>query len=201
MAREILNDAEFYQSYEIIGGEKVLAPATNLKHGGIIGRLYMFIGTYLDSNGKGYCFGDNVDVHFPDGSIFQPDFCIVLKEHEEILNWDGHIYGAPDMVVEVLSLSTRRNDLTVKKDTYEANGVREYWIVDPWMKGITVYLLRDGKYFWDDEYILFDEKNDAKDLEWLENAGKLDQVKHEIPVDALDGLKIPLKYIFKWGYK
>ena len=200
MATEILNDALFYQSYEIIGGEKIMAPAANLKHNGIIGRLFMFIGTYLDVNDKGYCFSDSADVHFHDGSLYKPDFSVVLKEHEQILNWDGSIYGTPDMVVEILSYSTRLNDLTIKKDTYEANGVREYWIVDPWMRGVDVYLLRDGKYELDGEYILFDEKLYAKDLEWLTNAGKLDQIKHEVPVSILDGLKVPLKYIFKWGY-
>ena len=95
-----------------------------------------------------------------------------------------------------MSKSTRKNDLTVKKDTYEANGVREYWIVDPYMKVVSGYLLRDGKYFLDDEYILFDEK----DLELLNNNGLTVQIKHEVPVKILDGLTIPLKHIFKWAY-
>ena len=201
MSTEILNDAEFYKSYEIIGGEKILAPAANPTHGSIVGRLYMFIGTYLDTKDNGYVFVDDVDVHFPDGNLYKPDLCVVLKENELIIDWLKGIYGAPDMVVEVLSKSTRRNDLTVKKDVYERNGVREYWIVDPLMKSIDVYLLRDGKYFLDDEYILFDEKADAKELEWIANAGKLDQIKTEIPVSILDGLKIPLNSIFKWGYR
>ena len=97
------------------------------------------------------------------------------------------------MIVEVLSKSTRKNDLTIKKDLYEAHGVREHWIIDPYMKVISVYFLRDGKYFLDDEYILFDEK----ELELLTDAEKAD-VKHEVPVVTLDGLKVPLKYIFKW---
>ena len=201
MSTEILNDAEFYKSYEIIGGEKILAPAANLTHNVIVGRFFMLIGNYLDASDKGYCFTDSADVYFPDGSLYKPDFSVVLKEHENILDWRGDIHGAPDMVVEVLSKSTRRNDLTVKKDSYERNGVREYWIVDPLMKSVDVYLLRDGKYFLDDEYILFDEKADAKELEWIANAGKLDQIKTEIPVSILDGLKIPLNFIFKWGYR
>lgn len=201
MPTKILNEKLFYQSYEIIKGEKIMAPAANIKHNVIVGRLIMFIGTYLDVNDRGYCFSDSADVHFPDGSLYKPDFSVVLKEKKAILDWDGDIYGAPDMVVEILSKSTRRNDLTIKKDIYEANGVREYWIVDPWIKSIVVYILRDGKFYLDDEYILFDEKLDAKELEWLKHANKLDQVKADIPVKILDGLKIPLKYIFKWGYE
>ena len=64
------------------------------------------------------------------------------------------------------------------------------------MKAISVYLLRDGKYYLDDDYILFDDK----ELELLTDEEKAD-VKNEVPVSILDGLKIPLKYIFKWGYR
>ena len=198
MATEILNDALFYQTYEIIGGEKFMAPAAAPTHSSVIGRLYSIILHYLDENNCGYVFPDNTDVYFSDGSLYEPDLCVVLEKNSAIIDWRKGIYGAPDMVVEVLSKSTRRNDLTIKKDTYEAQGVREYWIIDPWLKSVSVYLLRDGKYFLDDEYILFDEKLDTKDLERLANAGKLDQVKTEVPVTILDGLKIPLKYIFKW---
>ncbi len=192
---EIINERLLYPSYEIIGGKKFMASAANTIHNVIGGRLFMFIGSYLDAKDLGYCFTDNADVYFPDGSLFQPDFSIVLKENEQIITWGGDIYGAPDLVVEILSKSTKKRDVTIKKDTYERNGVREYWIIDPWIKSVTVYLLRDGKYFLDDEYILFDEK----ELKKLNDAEKAD-VKHEVPVSILDGLKVPLKYIFKWGY-
>ena len=184
MATEIFNERLLYPSYEIIGGKKIMAPAANPTHGSIIGRLYMFIGTYLDAKNAGYVFVDDVDV------------CVILKEREQIINWRGDIYGAPDMVVEILSYSTRKRDITIKKDIYEANGVREYWIVDPWNKSIDVYLLRDGKYFLDDFYALLDEY----DLLSMTDADKA-EVKYEIPVKILDGLSIPLKNIFKWGYQ
>ena len=196
MSTEVFNERLLYPSYEIIGGEKFMASAANTIHNVIGGRLYMFIGTYLDAKELGYCFTEGADVYLPDGNLFQPDFSIVLKENEQIISWGGNIYGVPDMVVEILSRSTKRRDLTIKKDAYEANGVGEYWIIDPYMKAISVYLLREGKYFLDDEYILFDEK----ELDSLTDAEKA-EVKHEVPVHTLDGLIIPLNYIFKWGYK
>lgn len=196
MQTEIFNERLLYPSYEIIGGEKFMASAANTLHNVIGGRLYMFIGTYLDAKDLGYCFTDSADVHLPDGTLFQPDFSVVLNENEQIITWGGDIYGVPDMVVEILSKSTKKRDITIKKDTYEANGVREYWIIDPWIKSVTVYLLRDGKYFLDDEYILFDNK----EIERLTDAEKA-EIKSEVPVSILDGLKIPLKYIFKWGFR
>ena len=195
MTTEIINERLLYPSYEIIGGEKILAPAANPTHGGIIGRLYARIFNHLEDTKGGYVFVDDVDVYFPDGNLFKPDLCVVLKENLFIIDWLKGIFGTPDMVVEVLSKSTRKKDITVKKDIYEANGVREYWIIDPYMKAISVYLLRDGKYFLSDEYILFD----AEDLALLDENEKA-EVKTEVPVTVLDGLKIPLKFIFKWGY-
>ena len=95
------------------------------------------------------------------------------------------------MVVEILSKSTKKREVTIKKDTYERNGVREYWIIDSWIKSVTVYLLRDGKYEFDDEYILFDEK----EFEKLNDEEKA-EVKHEVPVAVLDGFKVKIRNIF-----
>lgn len=195
MATEILNDAEFYDRYEIIEGEKFMSPAANLDHSGIIMRLGMIIGTHLSNNKSGYVYPDDVDVHFSDGTLYKPDLVVVLKSNEQILAGRKNIYGAPDMVVEVLSYSTRNRDLGVKKDTYEAQGVREYWIVDPWAKSVSVYLLRDGKYFLDDRYILLE----GDDLETLTDEEKAD-LKTEVPISIVEGLNIPLKFIFDWGY-
>ena len=192
---EIINERLLYPSYEIIGGEKIMAPAANTRHNAIGGRLYMFIGTYLDAKNLGYCFTDSTDIHFLDGSLFSPDFSVVLKENKQIINWGGDIYGAPDMVVEVLSYSTRKKDVTIKKDTYEAQGVREYWIVDPRAKSVMVYILQDGKYFLDDVYLLLNEE----DLNLLDEEEKAD-VKYKVPVSILDGLEIPIEFIFSWGY-
>ena len=192
---EILNERLLYPSYEIIGGEKFMAPAPTLDHSDTVFKLAYAIGGYLMEHKSGYVYTDNVDVHFSDGSLYKPDLCVVLKSNEKILAGRKAIFGAPDMVVEVLSRSTRKKDLTIKKDTYEAQGVREYWIIDPYMKIVSVYLLRDGKYELDDEYILFDDM----DLESMTDEEKA-AIKSEIPVSILEGLKIPLEFVFSWGY-
>lgn len=195
MATEIINERLLYPSYEIIGGKKIMAPAANLEHGYIVGRLYYVFVNYFLTHKNGYVHMDNTDVHFSDDNLYKPDLSIVLKPNEQILASRKAIYGAPDMVVEVLSRSTKKKDLTVKKDTYEAQGVKEYWVIDPYMEVVSVYLLRDGKYFLNDEYIRFDDK----DLESMTDDDKA-AIKHEVPVSILDGLTIPLDFIFSWGY-
>ena len=180
--------------YEIINGEKFKFTSENLITNQIKGRLLSSIGNYLVRKEIGYLFL-NVRVHFSEENSFIPDLSVVLKSNEKILANRKNICGAPDMVVEVLSHSTRKKDLTIKKDTYEAQGVKEYWIVDPWGKSVYVYLLREGKYSLDDRYILLE----GEDFDSLTDEEKAD-FKTEVPVSILEGLNVPLKFIFDWGY-
>ena len=191
----MLNDALFYESYEVIEGEKFMSPSAPLNHSGIIFRLGMLIGNYVIAKKCGYVFPDDVDVHLPDGSLFKPDLVVVKKENEGILNWRGAIYGVPDMVVEVLSRSTRKKDLTIKKDIYESNGVKEYWVIDPWVKAVDVYILRDGKFELDGEYFKYtaDEWKELTDEEKAE-------VKPEIKVSIFEDCMVTVADIFSWGY-
>ena len=199
MAIEILNDAEFYDRYEIIEGEKFMSPSANINHNRIVANLTILIGGYAHTHRLGYVFTDNLDVHFPDSkNTFNPDFIFVSLANGKIVtdNKDKTIYGVPDMVVEIFSRSTMRRDLTVKKDIYERNGVKEYWMIDPWRESVEVYLLRDGKYFFDDIYQNYSEEelNELTDAERAE-------IKSEIPVAVLDGFKVKIKNIFGWFFE
>ncbi len=51
--------------------------------------------------------------------------------------------GAPDLIIEILSPSTHKQDRVAKFDIYEAHGVGEYWIVDPQEQLIEVYIRKD----------------------------------------------------------
>ena len=191
----MFNESVAYKSYEIIGGEKFMAPMPKLFHSGVVMRLAAKIFNYLEEKKCGYVFTDNVDVYFPDGNLFNPDLVVVTSENVGIMDWHGSINGVPDMVVEVLSRSTRKKDLTIKKDIYEKNGVKEYWIVDPLAKSVDVYILRDGKYFLDESYF----KYTADELENLNDEEKA-AVKPEIKVSIFDDLFVKVDDIFSWGF-
>ena len=76
--------------------------------------------------------------------VCQPDLMIVCDP--EKIDQRG-IRGAPDLVVEILSDSTRRNDQLVKYRMYQKAGVREYWVVDPRTRVLLVHTLEeDGQY-------------------------------------------------------
>jgi Uma2 family endonuclease len=68
--------------------------------------------------------------------VVQPDVVFVSRERLGIC--DRRIWGAPDLVVEVLSSSRRRHDRTVKVDWFKKYGVRECWLVDPVSREVDV---------------------------------------------------------------
>ena len=75
--------------------------------------------------------------------VVQPDLMIVCDKSK--LDQRG-VHGAPDLVVEILSDSTRRNDQLVKFRMYQKAGVREYWVADPMTRVLLVHTLEDGQY-------------------------------------------------------
>jgi Uma2 family endonuclease len=87
------------------------------------------------------------DVYLDEKSnAVQPDIVIILDTNKGTLIPNGHFYGIPDVVVEVLSPGNKEYDLVKKKELYERFGVIEYWIVDPQTKETLGYLLKDSQY-------------------------------------------------------
>jgi Uma2 family endonuclease len=189
---------EGYEDYEIIGGEKFMAPAANTWHHNIASKLMIIIGMHVATNKLGFVFSDSMDVHFPDGSLFKPDFMFISAANSKIVVDNKHstIHGVPDMVAEIFSRSTMKRDIGIKKDIYERNGVKEYWMIDPWRETVEVYLLRNGKFEFDGLYQNWSE-NDLEELTELPEEER-PEVKFEIPVAVLDGFMIKIKNIFGW---
>ena len=186
---------EQYDDYEIIEGVKFMAPSADSWHNNAAGKLYLLIGMHVATNRLGLVFTDSLDVHFPDGNLFKPDFMFISAANSKIVVDNKHstIHGVPDMVAEIFSHSTMKRDIGIKKDIYERNGVKEYWMIDPWSENIQVYILRDGKYQLDDVYHNYSEA-ELNELTDDERA----QVEFEVPVSVLDGFKVKIKNIFGW---
>ena len=79
-------------------------------------------------------------------TVVQPDICVICDL--EKLDDRGCI-GAPDLIVEILSPSTKHKDIKDKFELYEQNEVKEYWIVDPSNKTVIKYTLEKGRYIGD----------------------------------------------------
>ena len=81
--------------------------------------------------------------------MVQPDLLVVCDP--EKVDRQG-VHGAPDLVLEILSPSTRRSDRLTKHLLYQRAGVREYWIVDPATRSVAVHLLEAQHYASPDFY-------------------------------------------------
>jgi len=142
MENPIAYDDE-YTVEELIEGQIVaMSPRPNINHHYITGNIYNIFSNYL--RGKTYRpFGAGLDLYLNDANRFVPDGMVVCQP--EKIHSDG-VYGAPDLVVEVLSPSTAANDRGRKRAVYEQCGVKEYWLVSPEAKSIEQYLLQEGRF-------------------------------------------------------
>ena len=145
---------------ELIEGFIKLLPAPADIHSHLSANLTVLLALCIDSNDCGCLLRPApYDVRFPiDGNddskiytVVQPDLCVICDTSK--IDKNGCI-GAPDLIVEILSPSNRKRDLIVKFDIYQKHGVREYWIVSPKSKTVTVYILQeDDNYDEGTEYI------------------------------------------------
>ena len=159
--------------YQLIGGELIMVPAPNPRHQIILGNIVEKVRQF--TKGLGITLFSPVDVYLGEEDAYQPDMIFISKQRQEIVKQDG-IYGAPDLVVEILSPSTAYYDIKKKFKVYERYGVKEYWIVDPEMKGVDVFLLKsNGEFELSSKYY---------------EAGIVKSI-------ILDGLEIDLKEIFQ----
>jgi Uma2 family endonuclease len=138
----------------IEGFIKMMSPSAGTRHAKAVGNLLAIIHQFFrNHNINSQIFAASFDVRLPlNGetenkdifTVVQPDICVVCDPKK--LDEKGCL-GAPDLIVEVMSKSTRRYDLTEKYGIYEKYGVKEYWVVEPYSQDITIYLLQeDGKY-------------------------------------------------------
>jgi Uma2 family endonuclease len=81
-----------------------------------------------------------LDVLLSRYDVVQPDLLFISKERAGIVT-EKNVQGAPDLVIEILSESTRRRDEGIKLDLYERAGVLEYWMFNPFHKTAKIYRL------------------------------------------------------------
>ena len=178
--------------YELIEGVKFISLVPTAKHSSLVGRLITVFNYYVDEKDIiARVFGDNTDVYLSKEDHFRPDMSVVCNLN--IIDWNGAVKGAPDLVVEVLSKSTMKNDKSLKKKVYAKYGVKEYWIVSPWAKSIEVYHLIDGNFELDEVYSVYSKS------EWERLTDKeRSESKFEIKVSIFEDLFVDVRKIFKW---
>ena len=137
--------------YELYDGEPVALASPSTTHQQISGELFRQIANNLVGK-RCQVFSAPLDVCLFEKqgdqpqdvtTVVQPDLMVVCDPKR--IDRNG-IHGAPDLVIEILSDSSRRNDRLVKFHLYEKAMVPEYWIVDPSNHTVMVHLLQEGFY-------------------------------------------------------
>ncbi|GHV32479.1 hypothetical protein FACS18949_03510 [Clostridia bacterium] len=131
---------------EFVNSRIIMMAQPTVVHQRIQRQLTLQLGGFL--HGK-HCelFTAPIGVHLTNkrgkDEVFEPDLIVVCDKNK--LKKDG-CYGAPDLIIEILSPSNRGYDRVIKFNKYLQAGVREYWIVDPEDISVNVNILRGGEY-------------------------------------------------------
>jgi Uma2 family endonuclease len=141
----------FNERVELILGKIFkMSPAPQSQHQYISSALIVEIGSFLKRK-PCKVFPAPFDVRLPIANkkgelntVVQPDVCVICDSGK--IDKKG-CNGAPDLVVEIISENTVNRDLHEKYELYEKSGVKEYWIVHPNDKTLSIFLLdNEGKY-------------------------------------------------------
>ena len=150
--------------HEIIEGDHYMTPAPRTKHQRISRRLLVALSGFAASRRLGEVFAAPFDVVLSDENVVQPDLLFVSAARADIVTEDN-VQGAPDLIVEILSESSRKKDEVTKRKLYERFGVQEYWIVDPELEIVKIFKLTQQGYGRASE--LSKETNDVITTEFL----------------------------------
>ena len=138
---EYLAGPEELTRKELVWGIVREPAAPTCSHQAVVGRTFVVLATYAGRHMLGRVLVSPVDVVLDESKalVLQPDIVFVAAARARIVR--DRIWGAPDLVVEVLSPGTRRRDTMTKRRWYREYGVHEYWIIDPVSKTVEVSTL------------------------------------------------------------
>ena len=122
---------------ELVGGEAVVIPPDGPHASLVQGELFLALRRWQEGSGDRGLALQSVFVRIAELDRLGPDVAWWAQRPAGPLPV-GQMLTAPDWVAEVLSPSTRENDLGPKRDAYLAAGVRELWLVDPVQRTVTV---------------------------------------------------------------
>ena len=120
---------------EYINGQIIMQSTPNSFHQEAVGELYVILKSFFKDKGcKVFLapfdvtlYKDKEKLKTPD--VVQPDLLVACDAKSQI-NEKGRYHGVPDLVIEVLSPSTRSIDMVEKLNIFMKSGCKEYWIID-----------------------------------------------------------------------
>jgi Uma2 family endonuclease len=127
---EFLRMAPEEQQAELIDGVMIVASPPLDIHERLQIFLVRLLGEFAERHSLGEIRGSRTPVILAEDQTFEPDLLLVSRERMAIIRERG-VFGAPDLVVEILSAGTAPHDRGPKLRIYERSGVDEVWLIDP----------------------------------------------------------------------
>lgn len=152
---------------ELINGAVLVSPSPRRIHQKEVGETFRQVADIADDIPGSETMISPMDVILDDLNTVQPDvFWVSGATSLCQLREDDYWYGAPDLVVEVLSPGTKQHDLSAKFLLYEKHGCREYWIINPKEHTLTQWMRKDNRFtggsiYRDDDVFVSPVLNDA----------------------------------------
>jgi Uma2 family endonuclease len=133
------------QKADLIDGTIYMASPENTDADDLFGWLLMVLRGYARRNKLGRVFGSRVAFKLSEKNSPEPDISFVRAEHLQRVKC-GHVAGAADLAMEIVSPDSIERDYYYKHDLYEKYGVPEYWIIDERDQSVTLLRLKQKKY-------------------------------------------------------
>jgi Uma2 family endonuclease len=140
MAIKTLTDRELMalphdgNSYELVDGELRMSPKATARHGEVIVKLTILLGSFVHARDLGRLLSPETGFRMPRGNVRSPDLSFVAKNRVPDGTMPETFFeGAPDLAVEVLSPHDREHpqEFMDKIGEYLESGVRLVWVIDP----------------------------------------------------------------------
>jgi len=132
--------------YEIIDGELIVSAAPTRWHQEIQQLLNRWFDRASGYGQLGKLFSAPVDIKFATDNVVEPDLLFIRRSRLGIYRHEGFMEAPPDIVVEIVSPSSRDRDLDEKLALYAAQGVPEYWVADYVGPTLRLFVLSEGTY-------------------------------------------------------
>ena len=131
-------------NFELINGVLIIHSPASTEHEELFGYLNFVLRYYTERTEKGRVFGSRLVMRLSEKWNPEPDLMVVMPEHYNRI-METRIEGPADLVIEILSPTTRELDLTKKLPHFRQAGIGEMWIIDPESQEFMIYWEKDEK--------------------------------------------------------
>lgn len=143
--RHFYEIVEENKKMEFINGEIIFHSPVRLQHNQATGLIYTLLKAFVAKHQLGFVGIEKIMVSLSRND-YEPDVCFFGIDKAKDFKPKQVQFPAPDLVIEVLSDSTEKNDREIKFQDYAAHGVAEYWIIDPEKQIVEQYVLENERY-------------------------------------------------------